>query len=120
MTHTMQATAAVKFSGPFTVRYTRDNGQAAQRSATWHALQTILPIIGRLADREKVHSIEILDRHGNDVTFSSDILPLMEDVTVTTPSAGFNPNVIKQPWGTEYACCGGEAGSGQHIGRCGA
>jgi hypothetical protein len=30
------------------------------------------------------------------------------------------PETVSQPWGTEYACCGGEAGSGQHIGRCGA
>jgi hypothetical protein len=43
--------------------------------------------------------------------------------TSQTPSAKSRPlplprNVVKQPWGYEYTCCGGEWGLG-HIGRCG-
>ena len=80
--YTMDETATVKFSGPFTVTYVRDSGETATRSATWRALHTILPVIGRMADRGKLHSIDVLDRHGNSVVFASDVLPLLEKVTV--------------------------------------
>lgn len=47
-------------------------------------------------------------------------------MTTTTPANKTDqqietwPQIIEQPWGDEYACCGGEAGSGLHSGPCGA
>ena len=82
-TTTMQATAAAKFNGPFAISYAMTDGTPRTRTATWRALQSILPALGHLADAGRLHSIMVLGRHGNDVTFSSDVLPLMEDVTVS-------------------------------------
>lgn len=114
----MQATAPVKFSGPFTIRWVwQGTGKTGERDATWKALPAVSKVLAHLADAGRVHSIAVLDRHGNDVTFASDVLPLMEDVAVIHPEpVAPQPTVIQQPWGEEYVCCGGVGG---HVGYCG-
>lgn len=83
MTMTMPETSTVKYSGPFTITYNRiATNEEVTRNATWRALQTILPVIGRMIDREQLCNIDVCDRHGNSVVFASDVLPLLVNVTV--------------------------------------
>lgn len=73
----------IKYSGPFTITYFRTaTNETVTRNATWRALHTILPVIGRMLDRGQLGNVDVCDRHGNSVVFDSDILSLLEDVTI--------------------------------------
>lgn len=82
MTYTMQETNHDKMHGPFIVRYVMDGRRRERTVSRYRALAALLPVLAGLADRGRVTSIAVLDRYGRDVTFGSDILPLLEDVQV--------------------------------------
>mgnify|MGYP000541163696 CR=1 FL=1 len=95
-TNVMTETPTIKFSGPFTVRMvTASTGNTTSRTIAWKALPFAARTASRLADRGIVHSIEVLDRHGNDVTFASDILPLLEEITVIPADKPTQPAVAE-------------------------